>query len=164
MSVPKKVTAGWARRDIMCLALSCLFLIDEQRSFSPASISRTSRPPTPAKTNSGKLTCYKVSVKSKSLMTPSVFTTGTGVTLTKCEPLFMCARLRAEAPRTAPDWSGRKLWWRSREKTCAYKAGGTAARAYYRTGLLVDNTSPRPAHNRKKKPNYIYTLNLTYLT
>jgi hypothetical protein len=77
---------------------------------------------------------------------------------TKNEP-----HMRAEAPRTAADWSGRKLWWRSREKTCAYKAGGTAARAYYRTGLLVDNTSLRPAHNRKK-PNYIYKLNLTYLT
>jgi hypothetical protein len=72
----------------------------------------------------------------------------------------MCARLRAEAPRTAPDWCGRKLWWRSRENTCAYKACGTAARAYYRTGLLVDNTSPRPAH-RKEKPNYIYKLSLT---
>jgi hypothetical protein len=71
----------------------------------------------------------------------------------------MCARLRAEAQRTAPDWSGRKLWWRSREKTCAYKAGGTAARAYYRTGLFVDNTSPRPAH--KKKKNLTIFTNLT---
>jgi hypothetical protein len=24
-------------------------------------------------------------------------------------PIFMCARLRAEAPRTAPDWSGRNF-------------------------------------------------------
>ncbi|CAH1380389.1 unnamed protein product [Tenebrio molitor] len=58
MSVPKKVTAGWARRDVMCRALSCLFLIFEQRSYCPARISRTSWPPTPAKTNSGILTCY----------------------------------------------------------------------------------------------------------
>jgi hypothetical protein len=42
----------------MCLALSCLFLIFEQRSYCPASKSRTSWPPTPAKTNSGILTCY----------------------------------------------------------------------------------------------------------
>jgi hypothetical protein len=59
MSVPKKVTAGWARRDVMCRALCCLFLIFEQRSYCPASKSRTSWPPTPAKTNSGKLTCYR---------------------------------------------------------------------------------------------------------
>jgi hypothetical protein len=57
---PKKVTAGWARRDVICRALCCLFLIFEQRSYCPASISRTSWPPTPAKTNSGTLTCYKV--------------------------------------------------------------------------------------------------------
>jgi hypothetical protein len=56
---PKKVTAGWARRDVICRALCCLFLIFEQRSYCPASISRTSWPPTPAKTNSGTLTCYK---------------------------------------------------------------------------------------------------------
>jgi hypothetical protein len=55
---PKKVTAGWARRDVICRALCCLFLIFEQRSYCPASISRTSWPPTPAKTNSGTLTCY----------------------------------------------------------------------------------------------------------
>jgi hypothetical protein len=57
---PKKVTAGWARRDVICRALCCLFLIFEQRSYCPASISRTSWPPTPAKTNSGTLTCYNV--------------------------------------------------------------------------------------------------------
>jgi hypothetical protein len=63
MSVPKKVTAGWARRDVKCRALSCLFLIFEQRSYCPASISRTSWPPTPAKTNSGILTCYSTHEK-----------------------------------------------------------------------------------------------------
>jgi hypothetical protein len=57
---PKKVTAGWARRDVICRALCCLFLIFEQRSYCPASISRTSWPPTPAKTNSGTLTCYRL--------------------------------------------------------------------------------------------------------
>jgi hypothetical protein len=57
---PKKVTAGWARRDVICRALCCLFLIFEQRSYCPASISRTSWPPTPAKTNSGTLTCYNL--------------------------------------------------------------------------------------------------------
>jgi hypothetical protein len=60
MSVPKRVTAGWARRDVKCHALFCLFLIFEQRSYCPASKSRTSWPPTPAKTNSGTLTCYNV--------------------------------------------------------------------------------------------------------
>jgi hypothetical protein len=59
MSVPKRVTAGWARRDVKCHALFCLFLIFEQRSYCPASKSRTSWPPTPAKTNSGTLTCYR---------------------------------------------------------------------------------------------------------
>jgi hypothetical protein len=62
MSVPKKGTAGWARRDVMCRALCCLFLIFEQRSYCPASISRTSWPPTPAKTNSGTLTCYNLGI------------------------------------------------------------------------------------------------------
>jgi hypothetical protein len=38
---------------------------------------------------------------------------------------------------SAPDWSGRKLWWRSREKTCAYKSGGTAARAPFGGSILV---------------------------
>ncbi|KAH0819224.1 hypothetical protein GEV33_003567 [Tenebrio molitor] len=75
----------------------------------------------------------KVSVKSKSLMTPSVFYDRYGSNVDKM---------------TAPDWSGRKLWWRSRENTCAYKACGTAARAYYRTGLLVANTSPRQVPKR----------------
>jgi hypothetical protein len=60
MSVPKRVTAGWARRDVKCHALFCLFLIFEQRSYCPASKSRTSWPPTPAKTNSGTLTCYSL--------------------------------------------------------------------------------------------------------
>jgi hypothetical protein len=67
MSVPKKVTAGWARRDVMCLALSCLFLSFEQRSYCPASISRTSWPPTPAKTNSGTLTCYTFDYEAPSV-------------------------------------------------------------------------------------------------
>jgi hypothetical protein len=62
---PKKVTAGWARRDVICRALCCLFLIFEQRSYCPASISRTSWPPTPAKTNSGTLTCYTTPLLKK---------------------------------------------------------------------------------------------------
>ncbi|KAJ3623543.1 hypothetical protein MTP99_019764 [Tenebrio molitor] len=73
--------------------------------------------------------------RAMSLLTPSVLTTGTGVTFARNLPIFMCARLRAEAPKGGRDWPARKSGRRCRERVRVYKRGATAART------PVDSTS-----------------------
>jgi hypothetical protein len=46
-------------------------------------------------------------------------------------------------------------------RTGMWFLGEIAARAYYRTGLLVDNTSPQPAHSKNSLIS-IYKISLTY--
>jgi hypothetical protein len=83
--------------------LCCLFLIFEQRSYCPASISRTSWPPTPAKTNSGTLTCYNIIFRISKILTLTstvLFETGSlvGIFILNCQHCswLPCVRIAAK--------------------------------------------------------------------